>query len=465
MNNLLDIFTTREIAIAIWSIILVLFAFKSKSFRQTIYKVFKILVNKELIALSIFLLIYFTIIVYFLYQIGFWDKSLLKDTVIWLIFSGFILYFNLEYDSFKDIFSNIIKTNIKLIIIWGFIANYFTFSLAGELIFIPVVTLFTIIGVYVESSKTEEINRDVVNFVNILLGLIGIVLIAYVAYKLITDYKLLFSLKNLKSLLLPIILGVSTIPFSYFFNLIIKYKNLFIRLETLERHRGAEQIKEAKKEILISANLSLTKLMRIDRNLLSLKAANDIRKQIKNITKKPLHKKGFISNKAKVELFNDIDKCRNQLSKIGIGYFSEWRNNGYDFQSITPYFVLPDSYKNPSVGSSNNIAGYLIGEETYIKKLSLTLNINNINQKESVLLFFKDCINKIFTCLGINPILNVFTSIKQEKEFTVQTEQYVIHLNTSQFSSIVDWEFVIETKENKLINFANDQIGEKNYEL
>lgn len=465
MNKLFDIFTTREIAIAIWFIILVLFALKSKSFRQSLYKLVKILVNKKLIALPIFLLIYFTIIVYFLYQIGFWDKSLLKDTVIWLIFSGFILYFNMKYDSFKDIFSNIIKTNIKLIIIWEFIVNYFTFSLVGELIFIPVVTLFTIIVVYVESSKTEEKNRDVVNFVNILLGLIGIVLIAYVAYKLITDYKLLFSLKNLKSLLLPIIFGISTLPFSFFLTLFIKYENLFIRLETLERHRGAEQIKEAKKEILISANLSLTKLMRIDRNLLSLKAANDIRNQIKNIVKKPLHKKGFISNKAKIELFNDIDKCRSLLSEIGIGYFSEWRNNGYDFQSITPYFELPDSYKDSYVGLSNNIAGYLIGEESYIKELNLTLNINNINQKESALLFFKDCINKIFTCLSINPVMTVFTSIKQEKEFTVQTEQYVIQLNISQFSSTVVWEFVIETKENKLFNFVNDQIGEKNYEL
>ncbi|WP_283687224.1 hypothetical protein [Dysgonomonas sp. Marseille-Q5470] len=450
MNCLFDIFSTREIALAIWFLIFLLFVSRTKSVRHSIVGVFKALFDRKLILAFSLLLLNIIIIVSILSHLGFWNISLLKDTCLWVFFSGFVLFMNVNKVENLNYFSRIIKDNIKVLVVWEFLFNFYTLSLAGELIFIPVVCVFSIIGAFAEHSSAQEENyRKVVILCKNILGLIGLGMIVYVIYKTITDYELLFSLSNIKSFLLPILLGILTLPYFYLLALFMRYENLFIRVNSFLRYKGEKQVKDAKKEILISANISLTKLFRIDRNFMSLKTTDNIRKQVKEIAKKPLHKKGIISNNAKIELFNDIERSRGVLSKIGIGDFSEWRNIGTSFQSITPYFELPDSYKDSYVGLPNNIACYLSGEETHVKQLNLTLNLNNKKQKESALSLLKDCIKKIFVFLNINTINSIIVSIDNEKELIFQTEQYSYRLSIYQYGHMDVWEFIIETKENE----------------
>lgn len=91
MNNLSNIFSTREIAIFIWFLILLIFAIRTKEVRNSIVRVIKAFFNRKLFLAFCTLLIYILLVVFILSVIGFWDISLLKDTVFWTLFSGIVL--------------------------------------------------------------------------------------------------------------------------------------------------------------------------------------------------------------------------------------------------------------------------------------------------------------------------------------------------------------------------------------
>ena len=197
MNNLSNIFSTREIAIFIWFLILLIFAIRTKEVRNSIVRVIKAFFNRKLFLAFCTLLIYILLVVFILSVIGFWDISLLKDTVFWTLFSGIVLFMNINKIENVNYFSSLIKDNIKVIVIWEFLFNFYTLSLIGELVLIPVVSLFSIMEVFAEhSSKQEENQKKVVTFCKNVLGLIGLGLIVYVVYKTITKYELLFSVSK-----------------------------------------------------------------------------------------------------------------------------------------------------------------------------------------------------------------------------------------------------------------------------
>lgn len=206
MNNLSNIFSTREIAIFIWFLILLIFAIRTKEVRNSIVRVIKAFFNRKLFLAFCTLLIYILLVVFILSVIGFWDISLLKDTVFWTLFSGIVLFMNINKIENVNYFSSLIKDNIKVIVIWEFLFNFYTLSLIGELVLIPVVSLFSIMEVFAEhSSKQEENQKKVVTFCKNVLGLIGLGLIVYVVYKTITKYELLFSVSSLRFFQLSIL--------------------------------------------------------------------------------------------------------------------------------------------------------------------------------------------------------------------------------------------------------------------
>ncbi|MDR1501246.1 MAG: hypothetical protein LBT43_02160 [Prevotella sp.] len=449
MEILFDVFSTREIALFIWTLVFLFFLSRTKSVRQSMVGVLKAFFEKKLIIAFSTLLLYVLFVIFILQFIGYWDISLLKDTILWILFSGFILFMNVNKIEDVDYFAKVLKDNIKVIAIWEFVFNFYTFNLVGELIFIPTIFFFTVLHAFAKySSKREKEHIKVVVLCKNILGIIGFGVICYITYKTITEYELLFSFTNLKSFILPILLVLLTLPYFYVLAVFMRYENLFIRINSFLKFKGEKQVKIAKKQTIIYANISLTKLSRIDRNFMSLKTAKDIKQQIKTITKKPLHKKGILGTTAQIKLFNNIEKCRELLSSIEIWQFSEWRNIGNSFQSITPYYELPDSYYDSYVGLPNNIACYLSGKETYIKQLNLTLNLNNKKQKESALLLFKECITKISDLLDLKITHDIFKSINKEKSANFQTEQFFCRLNIYKYERIDTWEFIIETKEN-----------------
>jgi len=280
----MNLFNNREIATAIWLLVIFILMLFKRDIRKSLLDVINAFFKIKILS-SIFLMIaYTTGIVFVLYQINFWNTSLLKDTVVWFCFTGILMSFNLvTSDTDQNLFRKIIVSNIKIVIIIEFIVNTYTFSLVGELILIPVVTFIVILEVV---AKTDEKDSSVAKLMNGLQIIIGIVILIFAISNVVSDYKNFGSLDTLRNFLLAPLLTISFLPFIYFMVLFATYELLFTRLN-LGYEKSKKLKRYAKRKIIQHCLLSLKKVKKAlnmnTYNLMHIRNEEDVDKMIKDL--------------------------------------------------------------------------------------------------------------------------------------------------------------------------------------
>ncbi len=228
MNEFLDSFSTRELAIAIWILIALVACLFSKNIRQSLIGIFKALFAWKI---SVSLLAFFAhtaFYVFVLYKLKFWNAALLKDTIIWSLSFGFVSLMNINKVNDTKYFKNIFFDAIKWTIAIEFIVNFFTFSLTKEMILVPIIVLSA--GLQAASSFDPK-HKQVENLFKSFLIYFSIFVFLFSFYKTIEKHSEIFTIDNLKSFLLPVILTITFLPFMYLYNLIVKYEELWVRLK------------------------------------------------------------------------------------------------------------------------------------------------------------------------------------------------------------------------------------------
>lgn len=256
MKNIFEIFNNREIATAIWiCIISIVFLFKSE-IRKSVVNLLKIFFYWKIQLFMFSLIIYSLIIISLLYLIKFWTFDFLKDSIIWFCFTGIVLSFDTATKSkYKSLFKKIIFDNIKVLIILEFIINTYTFSLIGEIIFLPIITFIAMIEVVSKFNNKYSPVEKLTNYIQIV---IGIIILTLSIIKIITDFKNFGNLNTLRSFLLPPFLSISILPFIYLMIIISHYEQLFLRLN-FYKTKNKKLINYAKKKIFRNCLLSLRK--------------------------------------------------------------------------------------------------------------------------------------------------------------------------------------------------------------
>ncbi|WP_321435900.1 hypothetical protein [uncultured Bacteroides sp.] len=443
MNNVFNIFSTREIALIIWLFIFLIFVSRTKELRVSIVEVIKAFFKRKLFLAFSTLLVYVLFVIFLLFYIGFWDISLLKDTIFWLLFSGFILFININKAEDVNYFSGLIKDNIKIIVFWEFMFNFYTLSLVGELVFIPLIFLLTTMQAFAEDSSKQEVNhKKVVVLCKKVLGLIGLGIICYVIYKTITEYELLFSVTNFKSFILPVLLVLLTLPYFYLLSLYIIYENFIV---IVKHYYNEDPIisKSLIKATFKYANININTLKRIQKYQTHFDSSKEKPDEyIKRVAKKV---KYVISSEARLKAFNDIQTVIEDLSNIGIGKLNDWHKPyaGEDcYLSMTNYYSFGIDYmaKIP-----NTIAFYLTGEETYIKQLDVVLDIGFQQDKHQAIEKFIEVLDLTFKCLDIPMLDKLLKSIILNKEYNKQYDTYSILLNYEKLERIEKYKIGILT--------------------
>lgn len=262
MVKIIDSLSTRELAWATWILIALIACMFSKSIRSSIVGVIKALFAWKI---SVSLLAFFAhtaLYLFLLFKFGLWDISLLKDTIIWTLGFGFISLLNVNKINDSSYFKKVIVDTINWTIAIEFIVNFFTFSLIKELIIVPIL-VFSAITQAAASFNPE--NKQVENLLKYFLTAIGTLIFIFVLYKTIEQYSKLFTLDNLKGFLLPVFLSLTFLPFMYFYNLFVKYEELWIRLNFSIRNKRDRQ--RVKRQILCVANVNIDKLVSISKNI------------------------------------------------------------------------------------------------------------------------------------------------------------------------------------------------------
>lgn len=261
MNYLFEVLDNREISILFWLIISFLFLIIYKETRKSVFQMIGIIISSQIGTVILLIFTYILSIVVILQKYGFWEVSLIKETIIWTFGFAIIAALSTNKKSKEaGYFRRILLDNFKLLVIVEFITNFYVFSLKYELILIPSIVFISLLTAYVEVySKDKPELIPVKKLFDSILIIFGIGVSSFIIYKLFTDIDSLLTLFNLKEFLLPIILTILFIPFIYFITLYSVYESFWIRLKFIIRG-DKKLLRLAKFKILTKCNFNLNKL-------------------------------------------------------------------------------------------------------------------------------------------------------------------------------------------------------------
>ncbi len=157
MDTILEIFNNREIAIGIWGILVISILLFTKPAHEFLKTALPILFCKKFVVFYVVFISFLVAVIGLLKWINFWDISLLKDTIFWVVFVELPLFAK-AIDKAKDhmFFFELFKKNIKVITLFEFLIDFWTFSLIAEIILIPLTVIISFL--YALSEKEKNIN-------------------------------------------------------------------------------------------------------------------------------------------------------------------------------------------------------------------------------------------------------------------------------------------------------------------
>lgn len=253
-----DVFSTREVATAIWLSGIFFWLLKDKNVRISIRNLLGTLCNKILVIPFICLLLYAALIVYALQFIPFWNWVLIKDVLIWLIFVATPITYKAATKKGKDYpFGKMIKDNFLWSAIIEFVISSFTFNFFVELIFI--VPGFNMLAIIKDHNRDDPKHKRVQKVLDTLAVAAGLVLLCCTIKAAVNDIKENGILDVLISFCVPVIFSVAFLPVVYFLAVKALYHDLFVLISI--RNKASDKILALKKrKVFMACGLSYHKI-------------------------------------------------------------------------------------------------------------------------------------------------------------------------------------------------------------
>ena len=274
ITSITDILNNREIAVAIWLLILFIWAMSKGSIRHSFLGVLRALFAKKMILAVVCILLYTLLIVIVLERIGFWDTSAVKDTILWFFGVAFVMLVNVnEVVADENYFRKTVVDNVKLILILEFVANLYSFNLAVELVVVPIVSFIVMMNTYAGLKPEHKQAKVLLDYA---LGLFGIVLIVFTIREISTDFQNFATLKNMRDFLLPIVFTIAFLPFTYLMALFVQYESIFTSIEIV--NTDSVLARYTKWNIFAACRLNLRKLNKFSKDvrLLRMNSREDV---------------------------------------------------------------------------------------------------------------------------------------------------------------------------------------------
>ncbi len=258
-----QVFTTREVSMAIWTLLLLLIIFISKEIRKFAIDVIKIAFSKQLLIPILPMLLYSFLLTYLFSLTVIWKCYYIKDIILWIMFVGIPLFYgSIQKNTLDDYFKDMFLSNLKFIVLVEFFLSLFSFNLIIELILVPVVSSLVLLDA-VAGLKAEY--KMVKRFTSRILVIAGLLIFYQSITIALKDYNTLSIEDTLVSFFIPIVFTILFIPISYLFALYAKYQIVFIRMGFKEKNN--KRIKWWHRGLIIkSCHFSHRKLLYLEQN-------------------------------------------------------------------------------------------------------------------------------------------------------------------------------------------------------
>ena len=260
----MSIFSSREIVAASFITIVIIFVVSHKRIRPSVVSVIRAALSKQIVFPFLLMIAYAGLLTFLFSRSSFWKWYYLKDIIIWVLFVGTPICFNAALkDREAYYFRHIITDNIKLGVFVEFLISTFTFPILGEFV-LQFILLF--LGVLQAYAGTKEEYASTKKFVDWLLAIIGLFVLAYSLIEAVKTYAQLNFIDLFVSFITPLIFSVLYLPVAYLLAVYSKYQLLFIRMRFKETKDNEAQ-KTHRKKALKACGLSLKKIDLFQKNV------------------------------------------------------------------------------------------------------------------------------------------------------------------------------------------------------
>jgi hypothetical protein len=262
-GSIIGQFTTRDLAVAFWALVFLACALSNSEMRRSIVNLVRAFLQWKILLSMLAVAAYIFLSVRVLWTAGLWIPALLKDTVFWFCGTSvaLVMRFVTEPDT-ASMGRSVVAESIAVAVIVEFMVNTYTFHLGVELVLVP---LLVLIGALDAFTSHDDAYAGARGCIKALQLMIGVVIIASVGIRVVSDLQGLGSLDTLRDMALPPILSLLFIPCLYGLVLVSKYEQVFLRLN-MGRDKSAKLRRYARRRILVTVGLSLVKAERLVRD-------------------------------------------------------------------------------------------------------------------------------------------------------------------------------------------------------
>ncbi len=255
----LDFFDNREIAGGFWLVVALVILLWNAHFRHSLLDILKAFLVRKLLLFCGCALVYFALVVFVLLSVGYWEPVFLKGTILWAILSGSVFIFHLARSTDgESLFWNVVRDNLKVIVVIEFLVSSYNFSLIAELILLPVLTVVGIFDAFARSDKQYAVVAKITSSILILVGLI---VVSQALWRALGDWESLATTLTLREFLLAPILSMSLVPFVYLSQVYMLYESIFVRLSLATGLESDCKLKRyVKRRIMLGCGLNSSRL-------------------------------------------------------------------------------------------------------------------------------------------------------------------------------------------------------------
>lgn len=257
------IFSSRELALIAWTIMMLAGMCFSQKFRQSLKNLFKVFFTIKLQIIFLGGYIYLVLTLLFISKGLHWNAVLVKDCIIYVFITSILMIGGAIKQ--KRIKNNIFET-IKASTIIAFYINIVTFCFIAEFILLPVIVFFSMTAAYAKSSNNIDENRAGC-LLESCINMIYIGIIVYSGIKIYQNPSLIIKEESVYSLILPIILTVCFTPYLFIVKLYSAYEPFLIRLKASTTNLSPKHYRLRRNMIIKSCSLNINKLEYVSKHL------------------------------------------------------------------------------------------------------------------------------------------------------------------------------------------------------
>jgi signal transduction histidine kinase len=199
------------------------------------------------------MLLYTVGVVYLLARAGLWTPAVLKETIVWFCFTGFVLTISTVTDQGEGLFKKVVKESIKVVLIFEFLINEFVFPLPVELVLVPFAAFMALVDAV---ARRDEKHATIAKLTGTLLAMFGLFLLVNAFRRAVEGFAELATMDAARKVLLAPTMSLLFVPFLYLSLIYSAYEQLFIRFR-LGNDRSPDVVRRLKRRLVMQFGLNV----------------------------------------------------------------------------------------------------------------------------------------------------------------------------------------------------------------